>query len=89
MKINCVVQKGVNEEQVSKLVNHFRHTGVIVRFIEYMDVGRTNGWQLAQVVPSEKILDHLQKEFDLIPVDEIFLKCDRDETFQFRDAKNN
>ena len=41
VKINCVVQKGVNEEQVSKLVNHFRHTGVIVRFIEYMDVGRT------------------------------------------------
>jgi cyclic pyranopterin phosphate synthase len=69
VKINCVVQKGVNEEEVSKLVNHFRHTGVIVRFIEYMDVGRTNGWQLAQVVPSERIINHLQKEFDLIPID--------------------
>ena len=69
VKINCVVQKGVNEEEVSKLVNHFRNTGVIVRFIEYMDVGRTNGWQLAQVVPSERIINHLQKEFDLIPID--------------------
>ena len=68
VKINCVVQKGVNEEEVSKLVNHFRHTGVVVRFIEYMDVGRTNGWQLAQVVPSESILNHLQQEFDLVPI---------------------
>ena len=42
---------------------------MIVRFIEYMDVGRTNGWQLAQVVPSERIINHLQKEFDLIPID--------------------
>ena len=69
VKINCVVQRGVNEEEVSKLVNYFRHTDVIVRFIEYMDVGRTNGWQLAQVVPSERILNHLQEEFDLIPIE--------------------
>ncbi len=71
VKINCVVQRGVNEEEVSKLVNYFRHTDVIVRFIEYMDVGRTNGWQLAQVVPSERILSHLQEEFDLIPIEPV------------------
>ena len=69
VKINCVVQKGVNEEEVSKLVRYFRGTEIIVRFIEYMDVGRTNGWQLGQVVPTENILNHLQKEFDLIPVE--------------------
>jgi cyclic pyranopterin phosphate synthase len=69
VKINCVVQKGINEEEVSKLVHYFRGTGIIVRFIEYMDVGRTNGWQLGQVVPSENILSHLQKEFDLVPVE--------------------
>jgi|TARA_B110000196_G_scaffold319612_1_gene338199 cyclic pyranopterin phosphate synthase len=68
VKINCVVQKGINEEEVSKLVHYFRGTGIIVRFIEYMDVGRTNGWQLGHVVPTENILRHLQKEFDLIPV---------------------
>lgn len=71
VKINCVVQKGVNEEEVSKLVDYFRYTDVTVRFIEYMDVGRTNGWQLAQVVPSERVLQHLQKEFDLIPIGRI------------------
>jgi len=68
VKINCVVQKGINEEEVSKLVSHFRGTGIIVRFIEYMDVGRTNGWQLGHVVPTENILSHLQNEFDLVPV---------------------
>jgi cyclic pyranopterin phosphate synthase len=69
VKINCVVQKGVNEGEVASLVRRFRGTGVTVRFIEYMDVGRTNGWQLGQVVPSANILEYLQKEFDLIPVE--------------------
>ena len=69
VKVNCVIQKGVNEDQVVPLVERFRGTGVTVRFIEYMDVGRTNGWQLGQVVPSADILDFLQKRFDLVPVD--------------------
>ena len=69
VKINCVVQKGVNEGEIASLVRRFRGTGVTVRFIEYMDVGRTNGWQLGQVVPSANILEYLQKEFDLIPVE--------------------
>ena len=69
VKINCVVQKGVNEGEIASLVRRFKGTGVTVRFIEYMDVGRTNGWQLGQVVPSANILEYLQKEFDLIPVE--------------------
>ena len=69
VKINCVVQRGVNEGEIASLVRRFRGTGVTVRFIEYMDVGRTNGWQLGQVVPSANILEYLQKEFDLIPVE--------------------
>ena len=52
-------------------MERFRGTGVTVRFIEYMDVGRTNGWQLDQVVPSADILDFLQKRFDLTPIDPI------------------
>ena len=59
VKINCVVQKGVNEGEIASLVRRFRGTGVTVRFIEYMDVGRTNGWQLGQVVPSANILEYL------------------------------
>ena len=71
VKVNCVIQKGVNEDQVVPMVERFRGTGVTVRFIEYMDVGRTNGWQLAQVVPSADIIDFLQKRFELTPVDPI------------------
>lgn len=69
VKVNCVVQKGVNEDQVVPLVERFRGTDVTVRFIEYMDVGRTNGWQLGQVVPSADILKFLQERFELIQVD--------------------
>ena len=68
VKVNCVIQRGVNESEIPKLVNQFRGTGVIVRFIEFMDVGRTNGWTSGQVVPTSQILEFLSKEFDLIPV---------------------
>lgn len=69
VKVNCVVQRGVNESEVPALVRHFRGTGVTVRFIEYMDVGRTNGWSPGQVVPSVHLLEELQGEFDLVPVE--------------------
>ncbi len=69
VKVNCVVQRGVNESEVSGLVRHFRGTGVTVRFIEYMDVGRTNGWIPSQVVESSELLDELRGEFDLVPVE--------------------
>ena len=69
VKVNCVIRRGVNEEQAAKLVHHFRGTEVIIRFIEFMDVGRTNGWTLGEVVPSKDLLKHLQKEFDLVPLE--------------------
>tara|TARA_B100000686_G_C16794838_1_gene981505 strand:+ start:2533 stop:3516 length:984 start_codon:yes stop_codon:yes gene_type:complete len=68
VKVNCVVQRGVNESEVPALVRKFRGTGVTVRFIEYMDVGRTNGWSPGQVVSSNDMLEHLRGEFDLVPV---------------------
>lgn len=71
VKVNCVVQKGVNEAEVKKLVSHFQGTDVIVRFIEYMDVGCTNDWMLGQVIPSKDLLKYLQKDFDLIPINSI------------------
>ncbi len=71
VKINCVIRRGVNEDQAAKLVNHFRGTGVIVRFIEFMDVGRTNGWSRGEVIQSKDLLSHLQTEFDLIPLEEV------------------
>ena len=69
VKVNCVVQRGVNETEVAPMVRRFKGTGVTVRFIEYMDVGRTNGWQLGQVVPSADLLGYLQGEFELEPVE--------------------
>ena len=68
VKINCVVQRGVNEHQIPKLVRKFRGTGVIVRFIEFMDGGSTNGWTQGQVVPTSEIIDFLSSELDLIPL---------------------
>ena len=69
VKVNCVVQRGVNESEVPALVGHFQGTGVIVRFIEYMDVGRTNGWSPGQVVHSMDLLKELQREFDFVPIE--------------------
>jgi len=63
IKINCVVKRGVNESSVVELARHFRGTGHIVRFIEYMDVGSTNGWRLDDVVPAAEILARLDAEF--------------------------
>tara|TARA_B100000575_G_scaffold7471_1_gene5562 strand:+ start:569 stop:1573 length:1005 start_codon:yes stop_codon:yes gene_type:complete len=68
VKVNCVVQRGVNDHQIPKLVRKFRGTGVIVRFIEFMDVGNTNGWTRGQVVPTSEIIDFLSNEFDLTPL---------------------
>ena len=68
IKINTVVRKGVNEHSILDLFSHFRGSGVIVRFIEYMDVGTSNGWQREEVVTAEEIIEILSTEYDLQPV---------------------
>ena len=68
IKINTVVRKGVNEHSILELFNHFRGSGVIVRFIEYMDVGTSNVWQRVEVVTAEEIIEILSTEYDLQPV---------------------
>ena len=60
IKINVVVQRGVNDHTVLDLLDHFRGSGHIVRFIEYMDVGNRNGWRLDEVVPSKQLLQSIQ-----------------------------
>ncbi len=69
LKFNCVVQRGVNEHTLADLARRFRGTGHIVRFIEFMDVGTLNGWDLAQVVPAAEILEWIGAEFPLEPAD--------------------
>jgi cyclic pyranopterin phosphate synthase len=69
IKINCVVQRGVNDHSFVELARRFRGTGHIVRFIEFMDVGTLNGWDLSQVVPAKEIVDRIGAEFALEPAD--------------------
>jgi cyclic pyranopterin phosphate synthase len=69
VKINCVVQRGVNDHTVVDLARHFRWTGHIVRFIEFMDVGTLNGWDLSQVVTAAEIVDRISAEVPLEPVE--------------------
>jgi len=57
LKVNAVIQRGVNDDQVLPLAEHFRGTGVILRFIEFMDVGTLNNWNLATVVPAAEMRD--------------------------------
>lgn len=65
VKVNCVVRRGLNEHAILDLVRHFRHTGHIVRFIEYMDVGATNRWHPEDMVPSDEVLAKIAAEFPL------------------------
>ena len=68
IKINCVVQRGLNEDQVLPLLDHFRGSGHVVRFIEYMDVGTCNGWRRDQVVTSAQLRDRIAARWPLRPL---------------------
>ena len=68
LKVNAVVRRGVNDQTVVDMARQFRHTGHIVRFIEYPDVGTTNGWRLNEVVPASEILAMIAAEFPLEPI---------------------
>jgi GTP 3',8-cyclase len=69
IKINCVVQKGVNDHQIVDLARHFRGSGHILRFIEFMDVGTLNGWDLSQVVTAREIVERIDAALPLEPLD--------------------
>ena len=68
IKINMVVKRGVNEDSVVPMARHFRGSGHIVRFIEYMDVGHSNGWRMDEVVPAAEIVAMIGAEMPLEPV---------------------
>lgn len=69
IKVNMVVKRGTNEQQILPMARHFRGTGVTLRFIEYMDVGATNGWRMDEVMPSADVIRLLQSEFPLLPLE--------------------
>ena len=65
LKINMVVKRGVNDHEIVPMARHFRGTGHILRFIEFMDVGASNGWQMDEVVPSAEIVRRIDAELPL------------------------
>jgi cyclic pyranopterin phosphate synthase len=69
IKLNTVVQRGINDHTVLDLVERFRGTGVIVRFIEYMDVGNRNHWQPDLVVPSKELVERISERWPLEPLE--------------------
>jgi cyclic pyranopterin phosphate synthase len=69
VKVNMVVKRGANDGSIVEMARHFRGTGHILRFIEYMDVGQTNGWRMDDVVSAEEIVAAIDRELPLEPID--------------------
>jgi len=69
IKVNMVVKRGTNDDQILPMARHFRGSGIVLRFIEYMDVGATNGWCMDEVLPSAEVLARVQREFPLMPLE--------------------
>jgi len=68
IKINMVVKRGSNDHQILPMARHFRGSGLVLRFIEYMDVGATNGWRMDEVLPSTDVIRLIQSELPLVPL---------------------
>ena len=69
IKVNMVVKRGTNDHEILPMARHFKGTGIVLRFIEYMDVGATNGWRMDEVLPSAQVIERLQTEFPLSAID--------------------
>lgn len=69
IKVNMVVKRGWNDDQVLPMARHFRHTPFILRFIEYMDVGSSNGWKMDEVLPSSELVRRIDAEMPLVALD--------------------
>ncbi|MDZ4201197.1 MAG: GTP 3',8-cyclase MoaA [Gallionella sp.] len=69
VKVNMVVKRGANDHEIAAMAKHFRHSGIVLRFIEFMDVGHSNGWRMDDVVPARAILDRIAAHYPLEQVD--------------------
>jgi len=72
IKLNAVIRRGINEHAILDLAEHFRGTGVTVRYIEFMDVGHTNGWRLDDVVPAAEVVDAISARWPLESVESAY-----------------
>ena len=85
VKVNTVVRRGVNEHAIGDLAERFRWTDTVVRFIEYMDVGHTNGWRLDEVVSAAEILATIDARWPLEPVDAAY-RGEVAQRYRYRDG---
>jgi len=69
IKINMVVKRGTNDQEILPMLRHFRGSGMVLRFIEYMDVGATNGWRMHDVVPSAEVIARIRSEVPLVALE--------------------
>ena len=69
IKVNMVVKKGTNDHEIVAMAQHFKGSGVILRFIEFMDVGSSNGWNMEQVLPSKEVISRISAAFPLEPIE--------------------
>jgi len=85
IKINVVIRRGLNEHAIGDLADYFRGTPTTVRFIEYMDVGHTNGWRLDDVVPAAEVLAAIDARWPLEPVDSAY-RGEVAQRYRYRDG---
>ena len=69
IKVNMVVKRGTNDGDIEPMAAHFRHSGHILRFIEFMDVGASNGWKMDEVLPSQDVVARIDRVYPLEPID--------------------
>ena len=69
IKVNMVVKKGTNDHEILAMAKHFKGSNIVLRFIEFMDVGSSNGWDMTQVLPSKEVIARIHAAFPLEPID--------------------
>ncbi|WP_305584833.1 GTP 3',8-cyclase MoaA [Fictibacillus sp. WQ 8-8] len=87
VKVNMMVRKGVNDQEILPMAAYFKKTPYILRFIEFMDVGTTNGWNMKEVVTKEEILKAIQTELPLLPAVENYYG-EVASRYQYADGEN-
>ncbi|WP_186576393.1 GTP 3',8-cyclase MoaA [Aquibacillus kalidii] len=73
VKVNMVVKKGMNDQEVIPMAKYFKEKGITLRYIEFMDVGQSNGWDYSKVVTKKQLFEQLNEDFQLEPVDPAYL----------------
>lgn len=69
IKVNMVVKRGTNDHEILPMARHFKGSGIVLRFIEYMDVGATNGWRMDEVLPGSDVINRIHQELPLVPLE--------------------